>query len=470
MTQTFFFYDLETSGLSSRYQRIMQFAGQRTDQDLNPIGDPIDVLVRLSDDILPDPQAVLITGTTPQKTIEEGISEPELCKILMQEIFTPGTITVGFNNVRFDDEFIRHTLWRNFYDPYEWAWADNRSRWDILDLVRMTRALRPDGIEWPVDEEGSPTNRLELLSKANNLTHLHAHDALSDVEATISVAKLIKQKQSKLFDFLLKLRDKKEVAKVVNLEDPKPFVYSSGRFGKAVDFTTIAIPIAPGSTPGTVLVYDLRFDPLDFSKLTQKDIKARLFAGWEDRKKDDFVAIPVKELAYNKCPAVAPIGVLNEAAWKKLHLTQSQVEINLKNLNLDFTDKVAAAYAEKEPYPSSSDVEGKLYDGFMNNKDKVRIEVVRNANEKDLVDFHPEFIDERMDELLLRYKARNFPKSLSEDEQKMWDKYRKNSFASKLPKYLQSLTKLAQENSSDESKQFLIQELQLWAEANAPLE
>src|SRR3990167_7533383 len=184
MSKTFFFYDLETSGLSSRYQRIMQFAGQRTDKDLNSIGEPIDVLVRLSEDILPEPQAILITGTTPQKTIEEGISEPELCKMLTKEIFTPGTITVGFNNVRFDDEFIRHTLWRNFYDPYEWAWSDQRSRWDVLDLVRMTRALRPQGINWPVDDEGAPTNRLELLSKANNLTHLHAHDALSDVEAT----------------------------------------------------------------------------------------------------------------------------------------------------------------------------------------------------------------------------------------------------------------------------------------------
>ncbi len=470
MKQTFFFYDLETSGLSSRYQRIMQFAGQRTDQDLNPIGEPVDVLIRLSDDILPEPQAILITGTTPQKTIEEGISEPEFCKMLINEIFTAGTIAVGFNNVRFDDEFIRHTLWRNFYDPYEWAWADKRSRWDILDLVRMTRALRPKGIQWPVDDEGAPTNRLELLSKANKLTHLHAHDALSDVEATISVAKLIKQKQPKLFDFLLKLRDKKEVAKVVNLEEPKPFVYSSGRFGKKVDFTSIALPIAPGSTPGTVLVYDLRYDPLELVELDQKQIKARLFASWEDRKKEDFQPIPVKELAYNKCPAVAPIGVLDESAWKKLGLNQLEIEKNIKNLSRDFTDKVAAAYAEKEPYGTSVDVEGQLYDGFMNNKDKVRIEVVRNANEKDLVDFHPEFADERMDALLLRYKARNFSKIMSQDEQEAWDKYKKDKFVSILPKYSQSLTKLAQEYSNDESKQFLIQELQLWAEANAPIE
>lgn len=470
MTQTFFFYDLETSGLSSRYQRIMQFAGQRTDKDLNPIGEPIDVLVRLSEDILPDPQAVLITGTTPQKTLEEGISEPELCKMLTQEIFTPGTITVGFNNVRFDDEFIRHTLWRNFYDPYEWAWSDQRSRWDVLDLVRMTRALRPKGINWPVDDEGAPTNRLELLSKVNNLTHLHAHDALSDVEATISITKLIKQKQPRLFDFLLKLRDKKEVAKVANLEDPKPFVYSSGSFGKANDFTTVALPIAPGSTPGTVLIYDLRYDPSNFAKLSQKEIKSQLFASWEERKKDDFQAIPVKELAYNRCPAVAPLGVLDDSAWKKLNLKESEIESNLKNLSRDLTDKISAAFAEKEPYPKSSDVEGRLYDSFINDRDKIRIEAIRNASEKDLADFHPEFADERMDELLLRYKARNFPKSLSADEQSAWEKYRKDTFNSKIVSYSKSLTKLAEDNALDDQKQFLIQELQLWAEANAPVD
>ncbi|MEK7620879.1 MAG: exodeoxyribonuclease I [Patescibacteria group bacterium] len=468
MAQTFFFYDLETSGLSSRYQRVMQFAGQRTDQNLNPIGDPVDFLVRLPEDILPEPQATMITGTTPQKTIEEGISEPEFCKMLINEIFTPNTIAVGFNNVRFDDEFLRHTLWRNFYDPYEWAWSDGRSRWDILDLVRMTRALRPQGIKWPVDDEGGPTNRLELLSKENNLTHLHAHDALSDVEATIQIAKLIKQKQPKLFDFLLQLRDKKQAAKVVNLEDPKPFVYSSGRFGKANDFTTIALPIAPGMTPGTVLVYDLRFDPKDFSKLSQKDIRAKLFASWEDRKKDGFQPIPVKELAYNKCPAVAPLGGMDDKACERLALSRKSIEQNFKNLGKDFTDKVSAAFAEREPYAGSDDVEGKLYDGFINDRDKVRIQVVRNASEKDLVDFHPEFADERLDELLLRYKARNYPRALSADEQSIWQEYRHKKFTAQAPKYIQSLSDLMKINQADEEKAFLLQELQLWLEATAP--
>ena len=198
MANTYFFYDLETSGLSPRDDRIMQFAGVRTDMQFKPIGKPYNLLVALNDDTLPSPDALMVTGITPQKTVDEGYTEAQFAKILAEEIFTTDTIAVGFNNVRFDDEFVRHLFWRNFYDPYEWSWRDGRSRWDMLDVVRMTRALRPEGIEWPVDAEGKPTNRLELITEANGISHDNAHDALSDVEALIDVAKLISEKQPQL--------------------------------------------------------------------------------------------------------------------------------------------------------------------------------------------------------------------------------------------------------------------------------
>ena len=230
MNQTFFFYDLETSGLNARTDRIMQFAGQRTDMELNPIGDPVDILVRMADDALPSPGAIMVTKITPQQTLRDGISEAEFCRIATNEIFTPGTIAVGYNTVRFDDEFMRATLWRNFHDAYEWEWKDDRSRWDMLDVVRLTRALRPEGINWPLTEDGKPTNRLELLTKLNGLSHEHAHDALSDVYATIAVAKMIWERQPKLFDYLLKMRNKNEIKKLVNLDNKQPFVYASGRY------------------------------------------------------------------------------------------------------------------------------------------------------------------------------------------------------------------------------------------------
>jgi exodeoxyribonuclease-1 len=469
MSRSFFFYDLETSGLNPRFQRIMQFAGQRTDMDLQPIGEPVNVLVQLSEDILPEPQAILITGTTPQKTVQEGISEPEFARLFSEKIATPDTIMAGFNTIRFDDEFMRHTLWRNFYDPYEWSWSNGRSRWDILDVVRMTRALRPNGIEWPEDDNGAPTNKLELLSTVNHLKHSQAHDALSDVEATIAVARLIKEKQPKLFDWLLTLRHKREVAKLINLETPQPFVYSSGRYGKKNNFTTIAIPITPGSRQDSIVMYDLRYDPSALEKASQKNIADRIFAGFTTRQKEDYEPVPVKELLLNKCPAVAPINVMDESSWQRLSLDQQLVTKHLTALTQNIKDKIASAYANAPAYTSVDDVEGQLYDGFINDKDKGRMSVVRASDENTLSDFHPDFADERLLELLLRYKARWFSKSLSSDEHQQWHMYRQKKFSENASKYMAELEHLSTTNE-DEQNQFLLQELKLWLETTAPID
>lgn len=445
----------------------MQFAGQRTDMDMNPIGDPVNVLVALSDEVLPDPAAVVLTGITPQKTLEEGYSEADFLRLLHEQVLTPGTIILGFNSVRFDDEFMRYTLYRNFYDPYEWTWKEDRSRWDMLDVVRMTRALRPDGIEWPFDENGQPMNRLEKLSAINGLDHEQAHDALSDVVALIGVAKLIKTKQPQLFDYLLKMRDKKEVMKLVNLDDPKPFVYASGRYPKDVLHTTVALPIGPGSKPGSVLVYDLRSDPAQWIGKSVDDLKSIRFAKWEDRQKPGFVSLPVKELAYNKCPAVAPLGVLDEAAQKRIKLDISTVEKHMAALRqAGILDVMRAVFARDGAFPKSKDVDAALYDGFVNERDKPKMSAVRAADRTTLADFNPGFADERLAALLVRYKARNHPQSLTGDERAGWESYRAERIKSDLPRFSTELQRLSKEVSDDKS--FLLSELHLWAESIVP--
>lgn len=470
MAHTFFFYDLETSGLRAREDRIMQFAGQRTDMDLKPIGEPINVLVRLADDTLPSPSASLVTGITPQATKADGLSEAEFCKLFSEEIATPDTIILGFNNVRFDDEFIRHTLWRNFYDPYEWAWSDGRSRWDMLDVVRMTRALRPSGIKWPVDSEGRPTNRLELLTKENGLMHSKAHDALSDVEALIAVAQLIKQKQPQLFSYLLKLRDKKEVQKLVSLDEKQPFVYVSGRYNSEFQKATVAFPLTTGAH-GAVVVFDLRYDPSPFVGLSSKDLAKKIYATWEEQKADEFVALPTKVLHTNRCPAVAPLSVLAaEDGWKKISLDQTTIKKNMDLLlaHPDFAERLREIYENRPEYKKLPDPEAQLYDSFLVDKDKLRVDAVRNADEKQLADFHPEFQDERLPELLVHYKARNFPKSLSKDEQESWQTWRRQHLEGQLPNFAKSLEQLMK--TASEKDQFVLQELQLWAESILPVE
>ena len=471
MPKTFFFYDLETSGLSAQQDRIMQFAGIRTDMSLKQIGEPYNILVKLNDDTLPTPEALMVTRITPQETQADGYTEAEFSKLLIDEIFTADTIAVGFNNIRFDDEFIRHLLWRNFYDPYEWSWKDGRSRWDLLDVIRMTRALRPAGINWPVDSEGKPTNRLELLSSSNGLNHEKAHDALSDVEALISVTQMIHDKQPQLYEYLLKIRDKNEVKKLVNLDNKQPFVYISGRLDNEFNKATVAFPLTAGKN-GNVVVYDLRYDPTPFLDMNQKDLAKKFYASWEERKQDDFVKLPVKELQYNRAPAVAPLGVLAaEDGWKAIGLHESTIAKH-RNLILaapGFAENIRSLFESKQEYKKSSDPEAQLYDSFVPDIDKVRIESVRNSDERSLADFHPQFTDERLPELLLHYKARNYPKSLAEDEVVLWEKWRSERILAALPAFTKSLQQLSA-ITTDDSKQFVLQELQLWAESIYPAE
>lgn len=470
MAKTFFFYDLETSGLSGREDRIMQFAGIRTDMDLQQIGESVNILVKLNDDVLPSPEAIMVTGITPQQTKDEGYSEAEFARTLDEEVFIPDTITVGFNNVRFDDEFIRHLFWRNFYDPYEWSWQDGRSRWDLLDVVRMTRALRPDGINWPVDSDGKPTNRLELLSKSNKLAHTKAHDALSDVEALIGVTKLIRDKQPQLYDYLFKLRDKNEVKKLVNLDVKQPFVYVSGRLDGEFNKATVAFPLTAGKN-GNVVVYDLRYDPTPFLTMDSKELTKKFYATWDERQADGFVKLPVKELQYNRVPAVAPIGVLEQSdGWKNIGLS-GDVIAKHKSLLLSspgFAENMRSLFESKPDYKKSPDPEAQLYDSFVPDIDKLRIESVRNAKISELADFNPQFSDERLPELLLHYKARNFPSTLAEDESITWEKWRAAKITAALPTFMKSLARLS--TTSDDSKQFLLQELQLWAESVLPVD
>lgn len=471
MSQTFFFYDLETSGLNPRHDRIMQFAGQRTDLELNPIGEPYNILVKLNDDTLPSPDALMVTGITPQQTQADGLTEAEFARLLMDEVFTPDTISVGFNNIRFDDEFIRALFWRTFTDPYEWAWRDGRGRWDMLDVVRMTRALRPDGIQWPT-VDGKEVNRLELITKENGIDHLKAHDALSDVEALIAVTKLVKEKQPQLYAHLFAIKDKKKVAELVNLDDKKPFVYVSGMYDSAYHKATVAFPLTSGRN-GNVIVYNMRHDPAPLLNLSSKELAKSLFATWEERQKEDFVKLPVKELQYNRAPAVAPLGVLErEDGWARIGLTADIVEAHQKMLlsSPAFAENIRSLFEARPEFAKEHDPEAQLYEGFVPDMDKLRIEKVRTAGADTLADMHPEFTDERLAELLLHYKGRNYPQSLAESEVVAWEAWRAERIKKQLPGFAARLQQLAALHAGDESKEYILQELQLWAESIVPLE
>ncbi len=478
--KTFFFYDLETSGFSPQNDRIMQFAGQRTDENLNRIGEPINILVRLNDDVLPSPSALMVTKISPQKTVEEGYTEAEFSKMLVEEYFTPDTVIVGYNNVRFDDVHIQHLFWRNFYPPYDWQWKDGRSRWDLLDVVRMIRALRPEGINWPfiINEETGEkfaANKLELLTKENGILHENAHDAMSDVDGLIDVARLLKEKQPQIFDYLFKIRSKNEVQKLVNLENPKPFVYTSGRFKVEFEKTTVAFPIAPAKNQN-VIVWDLRFSPEKFIDWSEDQILENITVDFETRSSDDFEPIAAKILQYNKCPAVAPMGVLTEENQQRLKIDLAEIQKNLDILrkNPHFAENLRSAFERRsEVFQDKSSAEkpapeARLFEGFVSKSDDIKIEAVRNSTDRELADFHPDFADERLTDLLLHYKARSFPKSLSSQEKELWEEYRVKNLQKMMPNFMKEFQEIANNQNLNSQEEYILEEIKLWLENILP--
>ncbi len=469
---TYYFYDLETSGFNPRTSRIMQFAGQRTDMDLKPLGKPDNILIKLSPDVLPDPGAVLVHGITPQQAITEGISEAEFIKYLVKNVFLPDTVFIGYNSIRFDDEFMRYTLWRNFADSYEWHWKDGCSRWDLLDVVRMTRALRPNGINWPFDIDGKPSNRLEMVAAVNKLEHANVHDALSDILAVIDLAKLIKTKQPKIFDYLFKIRGKKAVAPLVT--NAQPLVYTSGRYPSQYEKTTVAVMVA--STDTGALMYDLRIDPEPFIKLKP----AQLAKLWRDFAKDA-PYFPVKAMAFNKAPAIAPLNVLDKTSLNRLQLSMDDIEANFKKLKAakDLDKRLLEAYELTKPKKQTKlmtdilTVDEQLYDGFITDADKAAMSAIRAVDAETINKLQPTFVDERLKLLFPLYKARNYPKSLSSQERTVWDNFRFKKLVlgddqSRANRYFNDLEQQAKRPDLTDQQRYLLEELNLYGQSIIP--
>lgn len=451
----------------------MQFAGQRTDMDLKPVGQPDNFLIKMSPDILPEPEAILITRITPQKTLADGITEAEALRYLTNQVFTPDTVAVGFNNIRFDDEFIRFMAWRNFTDAYEWQWKDGRSKWDLLDVARMTRALRPDGIVWPFASDGKQTNRLSFLTKVNKLEHTSAHDALSDVVAAMDLAKLIKAKQPKLFDYMLNLRSKQKVAALINTG--QPFVYTSGRYPSQFTHTTIALKLADHpDRSGAAIVYDLRASPKPYLSLSADELAEKWAAYGKDTP-----YFPVKTLVYNRCPAMAPLSTLDASSAKRLELSLVKIEANHKLLSKEFAVKLIAAAElmkktkQEQLVADPLKADEQLYDGFVNESDKTKMSVLRATDSDSASELDLEFSDERLNNLLPLYKARNFPKTLTPREQEQWEKFRRQKLIeggnkSALADYFSRIDELASRERTTNDEKYVLGELRLYGQSIAP--
>ncbi|WP_312955985.1 exodeoxyribonuclease I [Pseudomonas songnenensis] len=419
MTPSIFWYDFETTGISPSRDRPLQVAGIRTNEALEEIGELLNIYCRPSDDILPHPAACLVTGITPAILQQKGLCEAEFIQRLHQQLSTPGTCGAGYNSLRFDDEVTRYSLYRNFYDPYAREWQGGNSRWDLIDLVRTAYALRPEGIVWP-EEDGRVTLKLERLSVANGLEHLNAHDALSDVRATIGLARLIRDRQPRLYDYLYNLRRKQAVLEQITLLEP--LVHVSGRFSAARHFLSVVLPL--GWHPrnrNALIVCDLQAEPQPLLQESAETLRQRLYTR-RDQLAEGVLPVPLKLVHVNKCPVLTPLKVLREGDIQRLGLDMPLCQERaaaLREQRQLWSQKLDEIYRE-EGFPGSDDPEQQLYDGFLGERDRRLCDEIRGLAPAELARHPSRFDDVRLQELLFRYRARNFPEALSSEEQTLW--------------------------------------------------
>ncbi|MCK5871283.1 MAG: exodeoxyribonuclease I [Methylococcales bacterium] len=452
-TCSFYWHDYETFGTDPQRDWPTQFAGIRTDLDFNLIEEPITLYCQTPSDCLPQPDACLITGITPQIATEKGICEAEFIKKIHQQFMQEKTCVVGYNSLRFDDEVTRNSLYRNLYDPYEREWRHGNSRWDLIDVVRAARALRPDGIQWVDDDEGRPSFRLEKLTKANDIAHESAHDALSDVHATIAIAQLVQQAQPKLYDFLFKHRGKHAVNDLLQLGTFKPLVHISGMYPATKGCLAIVLPLCPHPTnKNGVIVYDLSQDPSALLSLNAEQINQRLFTPNADLP-DGVERIALKTVHINKCPVLAPLNVLRTEDQKRLQIDVEACKKNaekIKNspsLIAKLNDVFTSTNFEIETNPDLMIYSG----GFFSAKDKATMTTIRQTSIDKLAMLTPQFQDKRLNEMFFRYKARNYPQTLSAEERKRWQTFCQDKLTDKrlgasitLDEYRQRMNELKQ--------------------------
>lgn len=437
MLSSFYFFDFETFGTNPATDWPSQFAGIRTDAELNEIGEPLNIYCRQPEDHLPHPMAALVTGLTPQEVNKRGIQEPEFIQRILDELMVPGTCAVGYNTIRFDDEVIRHSLYRNFHDPYAREWKNGNSRWDLIDLVRMTDALRPEGIEWPKREDGLNSYRLEDLTAANGIAHGQAHDALADVRATIAMARLIRDRQPKLFNFYLCHRDKVSAGKILSLASKEPVVHVSGMFGAAKHCLAVVMPLVGHSTnKNQVFVYDLSENPQPLLDMSVEEIQENLFTPRQEG--EERQRIPLKGVHLNKCPALAPLKVLKPEDQGRLGIDLQKClrhrEMLLKAPEL--ATRVQAVFSQPSRQ-ETQDPDQMLYSGgFFSWGDKDHMEKIRQATPQVLGNLGLSFEDGRLDEMLFRYRGRHYPETLTAEEQGLWHSFRQRRLSGGDPKVL----------------------------------
>ncbi|WP_100658252.1 exodeoxyribonuclease I [Alteromonas flava] len=472
-TPTLLFHDYETWGADPKRDWPSQFAAIRTDLELKPNAKPLNWFCQIPNDYLPHPQACLITGITPQQSLRDGHREAEFIRLVHAELSKPNTCVVGYNSLRFDDEVSRFSLFRNFYDPYAREWQNGNSRWDLIDLVRACYALRPEGIEWPKKADGSPSFKLEDLAKANQLEHTSAHDALSDVNATIGLARLIKQQQPKLYDYGFSLRNKNTVLARLNVHAQQPLIHISSRFKAKHGCCAIVVPIALHPTNKNAVICINLCEPIDnLFSLSSTEIRELLYTKGDELEHDQ-TRPALKTIAINRCPFVAPLSTLTETRAESLEIDIPLAKQRLQQIlaQPELVQKLLDVF-DVEMSAETIDPDCSLYqESFLTNTQKQWCQQIITTPPEGLALLAEQAPNREFRTRLFRYRARNYPTSLSVEEMNQWQSHRQARLVLgehpgwlSIESFMQELEQLAHEYENDRNKMAILRALADYAQ------
>jgi exodeoxyribonuclease-1 len=416
---SFFWHDYETFGRDPRRDRPAQFAGLRTDAELNEVDDPVMAYCQPAPDRLPDPESCLLTGITPQHCAGAGLPEHAFADLVQAQLAAPGTVGVGYNSIKFDDEVTRFLFWRSLLDPYAREWQNQCGRWDLLNVVRCAYAFRPETLAWPVNDQGLASFKLEHLAQANQLPLARAHDALSDVRTTLALARLLKRSNPRLWDFCLGLRDKQTVLAEIGVG--RPFWHVSGMHGVQRGCLALVWPLAPHPHhKNEVIVWDLAEDPAQLQGLSAEAIRQRLFVPNAELP-EGVRRLPIKTIHINQSPVVVgQLKTLTPAVAQRWGIDVSRGLAHAETLAKTDSDTSLWRAVFERPAPAETpDVDEDLYGGLVSSEDRRTLERLRSQAGQG-ISRSAYFSDARLGTLSSRYRARNFSETLTADEAAEW--------------------------------------------------
>ena len=430
--ESFYWYDIESTGTSPRHDRIVQFASQRTDEELKPIGEPYTCLVRVPPEVLLKPGAMLITKLGPKILDEEGIEEWKLLGDLADHLSQGQTCIVGYNNIAFDDEFLRFSMYRNLRPPYEHEWKKGNSRMDLMIVLQLTCALRPEGLNWPI-KDGEPSYALADIAEANGLDTSSAHDAHVDVNLTLGMARLVKQAQPRLWEYACSLRSRDTALGYTTPLRKRPVLHVSKYYSKQRYCIAPVLPIVMRpERSNELIVVDLASDLSLIVDGTVEELRSKLFRSQEGE--DPSQLRPgIHTIAMNKFPIIAPISTLRNEDAERLNIDKQEIGDACVRLNEipDLPYRLQQVYETPPSFEAPQTAEEALYEGFLPDEDSKECQEFWKDLDQGLPWRDARFSDQRLNDLRSRLKARIAPEAMNSDEKSQYRSFVKTRLTSK---------------------------------------